>query len=460
MTIVSECTEGQRIGCNQCLIMLVMITLLVPRLITPISTPSAFPFNPDPPTVDVFRDGKQFAFMFSWDDDRLDLEFSYLEDMLNFKHTSFVVTCRMQSRKLWGLDMLFRGDDIQSHSREHLHHAQLNSSYRDFLFNQSVIDIEALFGYSPIILAYPYGSWNDQCAQQVLDYYQVARGISYESNSNCGSWPISNLGCCLHSFPSIHGVRGNNMENLIPSFERMVSSSDSEHRAYKCYGHTHWFSDSERDSFFSMLGEIAFRDDTWYTTWGEALAYQIQRDNVVVDQFTYNQDCISFRTSVDHDSSYGVALTYRVEIPESWGTISIIDDGRITNYIKCVKEDNKTFILFNSIPRGQTIEISSERKKDSVGPDIKEFRIIQTEEGVAFLVDVIDQEGYISDVNITISNSLMTYSFSEVRNPIFWSNSTYGRVVFNLPRGCYNFKVAALDSSQNIGESSKCFYVN
>jgi hypothetical protein len=240
----------------------------------------------------------------------------------------------------------------------------------------------------------------------------------------------------------------------------MISQSDGEHRAYKCYGHTHWFTDEERSAFFSMLKEIAFREDTWYTTWGEALAYQIQRDNVVMDLFSYDQNHVSFRTSVNSDSDYGVSLTYKVEIPENWRTITVIDDGRISDYSDVIKDANKTFVLLNSEPRGQIIKLSTSELLDTTEPEIHNLRTIQTDEGVAFLADVSDQHGYVSDVNITVTNGVEAYCFDKVHNPTFWTNSTYGRVVFNLPDGCYTFKVTAIDSSQNISESSRCIHIN
>ncbi|MFX1369691.1 MAG: polysaccharide deacetylase family protein, partial [Promethearchaeota archaeon] len=135
------------------------------------------------PTTEVFRGGKQFAFMFSWDDGGNDLNFSFLEDSLDFRHTTFGVTRRLLVNRLWGLDQLFRGHDIQSHSREHLHHAILNESYREYLISQSVLDINEAYGYIPILFAYPYGSQNADCQRQVLKYFKVARGIYFETSS-------------------------------------------------------------------------------------------------------------------------------------------------------------------------------------------------------------------------------------------------------------------------------------
>ncbi|MGY5853971.1 MAG: polysaccharide deacetylase family protein [Candidatus Thorarchaeota archaeon] len=247
------------------------------------------------PTVEVFQGGKQYAFMFSWDDGGDDLRFSFLEDELGFKHTSFVVTSKIQGKNLWGLDMLFRGHDIQSHSREHLYHTKLNESYRNYLISQSVKDIEEVYGYTPILFAYPYGSQNMACQTQALEYFRVARGLGPEKISDCGTWPITSLGNCDHSFPEIDGVVGHTYEKLVDSFNTMVENSEGRHRAYKCYGHsnTDWFADDERIDFFTRLGDIANRNDTWYTSWGEAFAYQIQRQNIRVFNLTQSSICHS-----------------------------------------------------------------------------------------------------------------------------------------------------------------------
>ncbi|MHA2067783.1 MAG: polysaccharide deacetylase family protein, partial [Candidatus Thorarchaeota archaeon] len=200
----------------------------------------------DEPTVEVFRGGKQYAFMFSWDDGGKDLEFSFLEDELGFQHTTFAVTSQIQIRSLWGLDMLFRGHDIQSHSRDHVHHASINNSYCEYLLSQSILDIQDVYGYTPILFAYPYGSLNQAVENLVQKYFKIGRGINYETGDHLGSWPIQQTTNALHSFPGVDGVRGSTISRLISSFKQMVSYEDGVHRAYKCYGHSKWFSETER----------------------------------------------------------------------------------------------------------------------------------------------------------------------------------------------------------------------
>lgn len=411
------------------------------------------------PTVEVFRGGKKYAFMFSWDDGGDDLRFSFLEDELGFKHTTFAVTSRIEKMKLWGLDMLFRGHDIQSHSREHVHHASINMSYCEYLLQQSITDIERVYGYTPIMFAYPYGSQTLEVQSLVLQYFTVGRGISYESGDAVGTWPIEKRGNCLHSFPGIDGVKGTMISQLISSFNQMISHDDGVHRAYKCYGHSRYFTDTERVAFFELLKEIAFRNDTWYTSWGEAVAYEIQSTHVKVENHLCTSTSVSFRTSIDSEFAFGIPLTYRVEIPECWTDVSVSDGGKISHSFEVVEDDERKYILIDTAPHGQRIEVVPTQAEDSSKPVIENLRAMVTEEGVAFLADVYDDDGLIRDVNITVVGQSEVYDFIRVQNPVFWANSTYGCVAFDLPVGCYVYRVAALDSSGNRAQTSRCFEV-
>ncbi|MGY5853972.1 MAG: polysaccharide deacetylase family protein [Candidatus Thorarchaeota archaeon] len=415
----------------------------------------------DLPTVEIFRGGKQYAFMFSWDDGGNDLRFSFLEDNLGFKHTTFAVTSRIQTKSLWGLDMLFRGHDIQSHSRLHLHHAQLNESYRDYLFTQSVKDIEDVYGYTPILLAYPYGSHDSVCQSQVLKYFRVARGISSESTSKLGTWPITNPGCCVQSFPCIDGVVGHSYGKLVDSFNTMVKNSGDRYTAYKCYGHsgTSWFSEEERNDLFSKLRDIAFRNDTWYTSWGEAIAYQIQRENIHIYNLIQVPRYLSFNTNLAEEFNYGIPMTFRIQIPSSWTEVSVLDGGRIVGTPVQFSDNGERFILLDSVPRNQKILVCPIKEVDTDIPEISHMRIQASHEGVAFLSDILDRDGFVSDVDITIVGNNQTFEFHTVVNPIFWNNNTYGRVVFDIQPGWYKFIVTATDEFLNKATKQSWFYI-
>ncbi|MHA2040291.1 MAG: polysaccharide deacetylase family protein [Candidatus Thorarchaeota archaeon] len=440
---------------RKCTITLLLLLVLSLETIQIVSSGGKLVFL-DGPTVEVFRGGNQYAFMFSWDDGGNDLQFSFLEDDLGFQHTTFAITSHIQRKRLWGLDMLFRGHDIQSHSRMHVHHATINMSYCEELLQQSIADIEEIYGYTPIVFAYPYGSQNEAVQQLVKKYFKVGRGIMYENEDNRGSWPIQRGGNALHSFPSVDGVQGSTISMLISSFNQMVSYDDDVHRAYKCYGHSRWFSDKEQNEFFDVLQGIAFRNDTWYTSWGEAIAYQITRDNVRIERHVSADSMVSFVTAIGTDFDYSIPITYRVEIPASWNKISVIDGGKISNRFLVIEDGYKKYLLLDSAPHGQKIKIIPFISNDSSRPVIENLRTIVTEKSVAFMADVFDSESFIHDVNITIYGNGELYRFHRVLNPSFWANSTFGRVVFELEPGCYDFTVTALDSCGNWASLSRC----
>jgi hypothetical protein len=402
------------------------------------------------PKVETFRNGMQYVFMFSWDDGVKDLEFSFLEDERGFKHTSFVVTERMYGKHLWGLDMLFRGHDIQSHSSKHLHFAELNSSYREELLKQSVEDIQKLFGYTPILFAYPYGSQNFDAQEQVLEYFQLGRGIWYEQTSERGKWPITDRGYCKHSFPSIDGVRSSNMDCLISSFHEMVTQEVDTHRAYKCYGHTHtgYFTEAERIEFFGLIEAISNHDQVWYTSWGEAVAYEIERNHVTISDFRREATVLSFVTKISNEYQYGIPLSYRIRIPDSWPTFTVLDGDRITSDYIVKQINGKRHLILNSVPKNQRIKIILGQIQDDDKPSISNVRTISNSEGIAILADITDEKSYISNVNITVIGDEV-YHFENVQNPIFWDNSTYGRVVFDGESQFYTIEIKACDSSGN-----------
>ncbi|MFW9920751.1 MAG: polysaccharide deacetylase family protein [Candidatus Thorarchaeota archaeon] len=402
------------------------------------------------PYVEEFRGGKKFAFMLCWDDGNYDLEFSLMEDEIGIKHTSFVVTSRVYDKVLWGLDMLFRGHDIQSHSQVHLNHKSLENSYQEYLLEQSKLDIKSLFGYSPILFAYPYGASDSYLRSHVLDYYRVARGIVFEKDKEIGQWPIQILENAKHTFPDADGLTGENLHELLPSFGQMIANYEKKSLAYKAYGHTKSFTDEQITDLRTALSTIANRTDTWITTWGEAVAYQIQRDSSNIYDYRMGEDFVSFNIRVPEQDNFGIPLTYRIEIPEQWEYFTVLDGGKISDRFSFHNDAKGRYILLDAVPNNQRITVEAFSYHDTLKPIIRNLRTIVTTEGVAFLADVSDAGSLISNVNITVSGNGSIYEFTNVRNPLFWSNSTYGRVLFGIIKGCYQFKVTARDASGNI----------
>lgn len=400
-----------------------------------------------PPVVTVFRDDHQHAFMLGWDDEMDDLRFSFIEDEFGFRHTSFVVTSRLNDSVLWGLDMLFRGHDIQSHSSEHLHFAWLNESHIELLLSQGIIDIERLYGYTPIVFAYPFGSHSSESDSIILNYFDVGRGIVPEL-TNQGAWPITNRSCCLHSAIGIHGITGNVVDLLSISFNEMINKEG--HRAYKGYGHSGWFTARERILFKKELAKIV-EHDLWLTTWGETIAYQIVRVHAVIENYYVYSENLKFVTTAPelNTSRYPIPITYKVEIPRDWNDVTVLENGRIIPH-KIVDDPDNRYVLLNSVPVGQVIEITTQEIVDDTNPVISGIRVRYTTEGALILFEVSDLHGTITDVNMIVVTGIGTFNFNMVMNPTFWANTTYGRVVFNTS-DIYTITVMASDSSGNIG---------
>ncbi len=438
---------------------IIILAFMIPADYTQVSATEP-PKSLPAPVAEVFRGGMKYAFLLCWDDGQYDLDFSYLEDPFGIKHTSFVITANMYRRQLWGLDMLFRGHDIQSHSLYHLNHRFLGTEYRAYLLKQGRADIERLFGYTPILFAYPYGGSDSQLEGQVLQYYRVGRGILYESATNLGSWPVSPLGYAKHSFPGHDGVAGGTIDKLLSSFNAMVQMPGTNHIAYKAYGHTQAFIAPQRQNLAVAFSTITNRTDTWFTSWGEAIAYQLERDSLHISDYEINKGTISFRTQVPQENDLGIKLTYRVYIPEDWKGFTVADDGKATNQYTYHTDGTARYILLDSIPRGQTITITTRGWVDTGTPLITNMRTIQTTEGMAFIAHVDDQLSFIKEVNITISGNGSLYEHTDVQTPVFWANSTYGCVVFDIPPGCYQFKVSAVDCFGNVAVSAYNFEVS
>jgi hypothetical protein len=166
---------------------------------------------------------------------------------------------------------------------------------------------------------------------------------------------------------------------------------------------------------------------------------------------------VSFETEIASKFEYGIPITYRVEIPISWNEISVIDGGKISGRFSVIEEGSKKYLLLDSAPHGQKIEVVPNTSEDSSRPIIENLRTLVTDEGVAFMADVFDSESFIRDVNMTINGNDEVYRFQRIINPIFWRNCTFGRVVFGIEPGCYQCTVSTVDSSGARASLSQCF---
>lgn len=405
------------------------------------------------PGVTMFRGGKQFAFLISWDDEMSDLEFSFIEDSLGVKHTSFVVTSRIGCKRLWGLDQMFRGHDIQSHAREHRALALCNESYRDYLMRQSIVDIVNTYGFLPILLAYPYGSTDDNTSALALDYFRCARGTVPEGIRTLGDWPVTQPGNARHSTFDLGGLRGDNIGVLTERFDQMIAKGG--YRAFKVYGHTGTdsFSAEEKQTLFEELAEIAQRDDTWYTSWGEAVSYEEMRSKTVFNSYSIKQTSLSF--VVDADSWSSTPVTLKVPVREGWSRVTVIDGSLLVSRLAERTENGSRYVLFDTVPSGQRIVVTSDSLYDETPPVVSNVRKVVTSEGTCIMFEVYDPESTIDQVNMAVIVDNHVDFFDDVQCPIFWGNGTYGRVVF----GVFGEVSLTVCASTAWGASSSHFWV-
>lgn len=405
------------------------------------------------PIITTFRHDRPYTFMISWDDEYNDLPFSFLEDRIGMKHTSFVITSRINNSMLWGLDMLFRGHDIQSHG---LYHSALglkhNDSYRRLVLEQSIYDIERMYGYTPILFAFPYGSTDENVSKMALEYYDVARGTRTEGlRTTLGIWFIDRPDDARHSIGDCGGIDTKNAHLLPDRFSDMTKRGAG--RAFKTYGHTHisCIGVEDRPYFFEMLEQVSGRDDTWYTTWGEAVAYWILSTNTSITEHCISDSTVSFRTTPTVDiNRYPIRLTYRVNVPLDWSEVYVADNKRSSSVLSVVEEEGKKYALIESIPQGQVLYLSEQPPREVQPPTITDLRTLVTDEGTLFMFEVLGSSAII-DVNLTIYTLTHTYFFEEMVNPTFWFNSTYGRVVFGESITEFTAVINVVDASGNVG---------
>lgn len=386
--------------------------------------------------ITVFKGNRTYAFLTSWDDGTSgDMIISHLMDDIDAKQTSFVITNRMDDKQLWGLDLLFRGHDIQSHSSVHMNHHYLNANETVILLNESVNDIIRLFGYEPIVLAYPYGGVNFSNTHIVLDYFDVARGIGEENMSQHGTWPIPNPDYALHSAMGEDGINDMTVDLVAISFDNVLKNGP--YRAYKAYGHTKQLDTRSKSEYIHQLDKINRTGDIWFTSWGEAVSYSIQRENTVITPIVSNQDTIMFRPdlTIDHNR-YCVENTFTVSIPSDWSNITVLDDGVNIPFTRVNNRVNNT-LMFDMIPHNQTVSILRNYAFEPTQPRVDNIRFIQTSEGIAVLADIISNSK-ITGVTCTVSSGgeLIT---REMGTPVFWGNNTYRSVFFS-------FSIESIDS--------------
>lgn len=420
------------------------------------------PFALEQPSITTFKNDMTYAFMISWDDgDPNDLPISFIEDRYGFKHTSFLITNRMNDDNFaqW-MSMLFRGHDIQVHGRTHTAIGlNLNeSSIRD-IAEGGALDLKDWLGYNPIAFAYPFGSVSENATEIVLGTYDYARGTKSEGFNSLGTWPILDVSDVKHSIGGLTGLQSTyDIPNIPDIYDRFLTMIERDGRGYqtygafKTYGHTndYYMDYAGRDLFETELVKLSLRNDTWFTSWSEAWAYELVRTNTIIDDFSANGDVISFHIVPDYNVlRYPIEVTMKCEIPVDWTNPLVDIEGKTMNSPRIITEKGHRYILFNMIPGGQQITIVDDVSLDSISPEINNPRYQWISGDLIVKFDVTDSNGFIEDVNVSVTHNSIDYDFNLVESPLFWGNSTYGVVLFDVQLSIITLNVDVIDSNGN-----------
>lgn len=407
------------------------------------------------PFVTHFYQGSNTTFTLSWDDARLyDTFLAPIDEKYGIKHTIFSPSFRSYpNRSFWRytflIDELFQGHDVQSHSGEHLHLSDYNSSEQERYVKWGKTGIEELFGFTPLVYAYPYG--NTGGSAFVKTYFKLGRTINYEGTS----WPPNNWNLAGNTI-SGSGINDNKLSSIVTTMKQIYHQPGF--KVFKGYGHTNaegrTYGVTNWVQYENVISQIAGWKNVWYTSWGELVAYTEEKSHVLITDPIYFQDTITFNVSAPTLNTliYNVPITISVPIPNTWINPVPSINGTYTSKFS-LKEypNNYNALLLDIIPSQNSQNVTISRITpylDTTPPEISNFKLetrmvnqswkLSNSEILKYTFmrfDVNDSQTNVHHVNASIHLLNGTiWNYSNIQNPIFWQNSTYGRVVWNSSR--------------------------
>lgn len=409
------------------------------------------------PQVTYFWQGCNTTFMLSWDDARLyDINLAPIDEKYGISHTIFAPSYRSYpNRSYWRysflLDELLQGYDVQSHCGKHVHLSRYSSDEQESIIRWGKTGIEELFGFTPIVFAYPYGDTGG--SKYVKKYFDLGRTIAYAGTS----WPPSQWhleGTTI----SCHGINDGNLECIVDIMEEIYRTSNFQ--VFKGYGHTNAlgtsYGVSEFTKYEETIAEIANWPDVWYTSWGSLVAYEIEKNQIIISEAVFTNDKIEFEISAPSLDTgiYKVPITISILIPKDWNPFPQIA-GKFSSQFSLKEFNDSKELFLDVVPQKESQKISIWRTspyEDFISPKIENFIIetrtvnqnwnVTTPECQTYTFmrfDVTDELSNIHDVNASVHLLNGTeFTFSNMKNPTFWGNSTYGRIIWNSSIINYN----------------------
>lgn len=404
------------------------------------------------PHISYFWQDCNTTFTLSWDDARIwDVNLAPIDERYGIKHTIFASSYSCyQNRSFWRysflLDELFQGYDIQSHNGKHIHLSQYNSKKQEEFIKWGRTGIKDLFGFTPIVFAYPYGDTGG--SKYVKEYFTLGRTISDSGTI----WPPSQNWALEGVTIPGEGLNDRNLDEMVKILKKIYRTSG--YQVFKGYGHTNKlgtkYGVSNFEKYEEAIAKIAQWENVWYTSWGELISYEIEKKNTQISKVNYSNDKIEFELSapsLDIDL-YKVPITVSIQIPSSWKNIFPMIDRKYSSHYSIKDVNKRKVVLLDIVPLNKPQKVIIWRKMpilDHNPPDIKNFKVYtkyynqnwnlkqnSTQYYTFMRFDVTDELSNIHKVNASVFlNNGDKLLFNNIFNPIFWRNSTYGRVIWN-----------------------------
>jgi hypothetical protein len=438
------------------LLLLVNISLILGLLQStivdppPIGRPNFRQF-PKKPRITHFSQDCNTTFVLSWDDARLtDVYLSPIDQKYGISHTIFAPSYRSYpNRSYWRnaflLDELFQGYDVQSHCGKHVHLSQFDSREKELFIEWGRTGIEDLFGFTPIVFAYPYGDTGG--STYVQQYFDLGRTISAEGTSwPPSSWPLA--GTTI----STDGIDDYNLQKIEPILKKIYHSEGYE--VFKGYGHTNpsgiSYGVTDFVKYENEIAKIAGWPDVWYTSWGELVAYEIEKHYVEFSSISYFDNKLEFEFSTPKLDTeiYKTPLTVAILIPKSWNNPFPQIMEKFSSQYSIREYQDSQELLLEVHPKSSSQKITIWRDIpiiDQLPPTISDITIETRVINQSWNLDspqLLHHTFLRFTVEDTLSNVFMVNAsvylknrekldFPVMKNPIFWGNNSYGRVLWD-----------------------------
>ncbi|WP_455463098.1 hypothetical protein [Candidatus Hodarchaeum mangrovi] len=405
------------------------------------------------PYITHFRQGCNTTFLMSWDDARpTDVYLRAIDLKYGISHTIFAPSYRSYpNRSFWRyaflLDEMFQGFDVQSHNGLHVYLSRYNAEEQEAFIKWGKTGIEELFGFTPIVFAYPNGDTGG--SQYVKKYFTLGRTI----DNGGTSWPPTQWekeGVTI----SFNGINDKNLKD-IPIILKQIFHTPG-FQVFKGYSHSNLpgsdYGVSDFEKYETVIEQISGWENVWYTSWGELVAYEIEKNQISVSKNIVRcDDFIEFTLSTVptlNTDIYNVPITVALSLPEEWSKPTVQIDSKFICEFSLKTNNNVPQIFIDVKPKqgNQRIKIwKNQPSIDHSPPEIANFRINTItyqenwelepprEKTFSFLrFEACDEDSQVVEVNamVTLFNNSQFF-YKQMKNPIFWNNNSYGRVLWN-----------------------------